>query len=53
MNPTVIKVLKTVVGIASFALPFASSYFDNKDLKEMVAKEVAEALKKQNGGSPR
>lgn len=51
MSPTVIKVLKTVVGVASIALPFASNYFESKDLKELVAKEVAEALKKQNGGS--
>ena len=51
MNPNVMKVLKTVVGIASLALPFASSYFENKEMKELIAKEVAEALKKQNGGS--
>ena len=51
MNPTVFKVLKAAVGIASLALPFASNYFESKDLKELVAKEVAEALKKQNGGS--
>ena len=51
MNPKVFKVLKAVVGIAGLALPIASNYFENKDLKELVAKEVAEALKKQNGGS--
>jgi ribosomal protein L7/L12 len=51
MNPKVFKILKAVVGVASLALPFASNYFENKDLKELVAKEVAEALKKQMGES--
>ena len=51
MNANVFKILKGVVGIASLALPFASSYFENKEMKELLAKEVAEALKKQDGGS--
>lgn len=51
MNANVFKVLKSIVGVASLALPLASSYFEKKDLKELVAKEVAEALKKQVGGS--
>lgn len=51
MNPNVIKILKAVVGVASLALPFASNYFENKDLKELVAKEVAKELKKQTRGS--
>lgn len=51
MNPNVFKALKVVVSIASLALPFAGKYFEDKELKELVAKEVAEALKKQMGES--
>lgn len=51
MNPTVFKVLKAVVGVASLALPLASNYFENKDLKELVAKEVAEQFAKKVGES--
>lgn len=47
MTPNVMKVLKTVVGIASLALPFASSYFENKEMKDMIAKEVAKALEEK------
>lgn len=51
MNPNVFKVMKAVVGVASLALPFASNYFENKELKELVAKEVAKALEEQMKGS--
>lgn len=51
MNPVVFKALKVTVGIISIALPFASKYFEDKDLKALVAKEVAEALKNQMGES--
>ena len=47
MNPTVVKVAKAAVGVASFVLPLVSNYFENRDLKELVAKEVAKALKDQ------
>ena len=51
MNPVVIKVAKAVVGVASLVVPLASGYFEKRDLKDLVAKEVAEALKKQMGES--
>lgn len=51
MNMKVFKVLKSIVGVASLALPLASGYFEKRDLKDLVAKEVAEALKKQMGES--
>ena len=47
MNPTVFKVLKIVVGAASLALPVASGYFEHQEMKKLIAKEVAEALKNQ------
>ena len=51
MNPNVFKVLKAVVGVASLALPFASKYFEDQELKNLVAKEVAKALDEQMKGS--
>lgn len=51
MNPMVIKVAKVLVGVASLALPLATDYFDKRDLKDLVAKEVAEQLAKKVGES--
>lgn len=47
MNPTVVKVAKTAVGVLSVVVPIASEYFGKQDMKKLVAKEVAKALKDQ------
>lgn len=51
----VMKIAEVAVKVAGFALPFAAGYFDNRDRKEIIRKEVAEqlaeALKQQKGES--
>lgn len=44
VNPTVIKVVKVLVKVASIGVPIIANHFESKELDEKIAAKVNEAI---------